>query len=219
MRPGRRAIRLATTAAVRAPSLWRILRRPVEATFDRLAPEWDATRIDANTHAPVRAALAAIDAAGGAPSRVLDVGTGSGAVARAAAARWPDADVLGVDLSHVMIDEARRLAASSNERYEVADASALAFPDGAFDLVTLSNMIPFFDELERVTAAGGFVVVAYSRGSATPIWVPLDRVERELGRRGIETIETLSVPPGLALLARKPEHGNSGRLHSASAAR
>ena len=86
------------------------------------------------------------------PDARARLGTGSGAVARLVAARWPDAEVIGVDVSPRMVAEARRLATSERERYEVADASALPYEDGAFDLVTLNNMIPFFDELARVTA-------------------------------------------------------------------
>ncbi len=57
--------------------------------------------------------------------------------------------------------------------------------DAAFDLVTLNNMIPFFDELARVTAPGGYVAIAYSMGPKTPIWVPLERVRDELAAAGV----------------------------------
>jgi ubiquinone/menaquinone biosynthesis C-methylase UbiE len=129
------------------------------------------------------------------------VATGTGAAARAAAARWPDAEVVGVDLSPGMVDEARARASGERERYDVADASALPFADGQFDLVVLLNAIPFFDELARVTARGGRVVVAFSRGAETPIWVPLDRVRAELERRGFGRFEEPA--PGRTLLAVK----------------
>ena len=133
-------------------------------------------RVDEARLRPIDAALAAVPAT---PARVLDLGTGSGAVARLAAARWPAAQVTGADVSQQMILEARRLAASDREHYQVADASALPFPDGTFDLVALNNMIPFFDELARVVAPGGHVAVAYSLGDRTPIYVPLPRVRAE----------------------------------------
>ena len=66
-------------------------------------------------------------------------------------------------------------------------------------------MIPFFDELVRVTAPGGIVAVAYSRGAQTPIWVPLERVRAELERRGLAHVENFAVGPGLSLLARKDD--------------
>ena len=45
-------------------------------------------------------------------------------------------------------------------------------------------MIPFFDELARVTAPGGHLVLSFSAGPETPIWVPPERLRRELGAHG-----------------------------------
>jgi ubiquinone/menaquinone biosynthesis C-methylase UbiE len=148
----------------------------------------------------LRAALSAIPAE---PSRALDVGTGSGAGARVAASIWPTAEIVGVDLSGAMIDEARRLASTDRERYEVADSSRLPFDDASFDVVFLNNMIPFFDELARVVAAGGHVAVAYGLGERTPIYVPPERLNEELGRRGFTHVADFAEGGGTALLARK----------------
>ena len=101
-----------------------------------------------------------------------------------------------------MIAEARRLG---HEQYQVADASRLPFADASFDLVTLNNMIPFFDELERVTKPGGLVAIAFSMGSRTPIWVPLPKVQASLEQRGFAHVANFAAGPGLALLARKDE--------------
>jgi ubiquinone/menaquinone biosynthesis C-methylase UbiE len=193
---GQRFARLVTSAVVRAPFLWRVLRRPMTRQFDRLAPEWDATRVSRERLAPMIAVLETLEE----PRRALDVGTGSGAVARLLSERWPGAEVIGVDVSPAMVEEARRLG---GERYEVGDAAGLPFDDGSFDLLTLNNMIPFFDELARVTAPGGHVAIAYSRGSQTPIWVPLDRVRAELERRGFLHVADFRAGPGVALLARR----------------
>ena len=193
---GQRFARLVTDVVVRAPFLWRLFRRRMTRNFDALAPEWDATRVSRER---LTAMIAALDATG-APTRALDVGTGTGAVARLIRERWPAADVTGVDVSPGMIAEARRLG---KERYDVGDASALPYEDAAFDLVTLNNMIPFFDELARVVAPGGHAAIAFSLGAATPIWVPLERVRHELEQRGFLHIADFSVDPGVSLLARK----------------
>ena len=79
----------------------------------------------------------------------------------------------------------------------------MPYDDAAFDLVTLNNMIPFFDELARVTAPGGYVAIAYSMGPRTPIWVPLERVRDELQRRGFLHIADFEAGGGVALLARR----------------
>ena len=197
MTRAQRFARLVTDAVVRAPFLWRVFRRAMTRNFDRLAPEWEATRVSRERLAPM---VAALDALPSAPRRALDVGTGSGAVARLLAERWPEADVTGVDVSPGMIAEARRLG---SERYEVADSSKLPYGDGSFDLLTLNNMIPFFDEIARVTAPGGQVAISFSMGAGTPIWVPLDRVRAELERRGFVHVADFSVGNGLSMLAEK----------------
>ncbi len=193
---GQRFARLVTDVVVRAPSLWRLFRGRMTRNFDLLAPEWDSTRVSRER---LTAMIAALDATGP-PTRALDVGTGTGAVARLISERWPDAEVTGVDVSPGMIAEARRLG---NERYDVGDASALPYEAAAFDLVTLNNMIPFFDELARVTAPGGYVAIAYSMGRKTPIWVPLERVRDELQRRGFLHVADFEAGGGVALLARR----------------
>ena len=199
---GQRLVRLATTMTVRAPVLWRLFSRPMRRNFDRLAPEWDGTRTGLDRLQPI---LRAMEAVPDAPARVLDVGTGTGAVARLAAGFWPSAEVVGADSSAGMIEQATRLASTPRERYEVADSSALPYPDGSFDAVLLNNMIPFFDELARATAPGGVVAIAYSLGARPPIWVPLDRDRRELERRGFAHVADFSAGPGVSLLARRDD--------------
>ena len=198
MTVAQRFARLVTNVVVRVPAAWRLFRAPLTRNFDRIAPEWDTTRATPERLVSITAALDALTVV---PARVLDVGTGTGAVARLVGERWPDAEVTGVDASKGMIDEARRLGGRS--RYEVADASALPFADASFDLVTLNNMIPFFDELARVTAVGGHVAVAFALGPQTPIWVPLDRVRRELERRGFTHVADFAAGGGLSLLAAR----------------
>jgi SAM-dependent methyltransferase len=195
---GQRFARLATDVVVRRPALWRVFRRATRRQFDSLAPVWDARR-DPSAFAPVAAALETVPP----PKRVLDLGTGTGSVARLVSARFPAADVVGVDLSERMIDEARAKTDNDHVRYVVADAQRLPFEDGAFDLVTLGNMIPFFDELARVVAPGGHVLFAFSAGPSTPIYVAPARLRAELGRRGFGEIEELAAGRGTGLVARK----------------
>ena len=80
-------------------------------------------------------------------------------------------------------------------------------------------MIPFFDELERVTKPGGLVAIAFSMGDRTPIWVPLPTVRARLEQRGFAHVADFSVRPGLALLARKDEVGIKFRVTETFATR
>ena len=199
---GQRFARLTTDVVTRVPGAWRLFRGRMTAQFDALAPEWDVTRVSPERLVALRAALEAIPSP---PRRVLDVGTGTGAAARTAAELWPDAEIVGVDLSAGMIDEARRLASSERVRFQVGDSSALPFESGSFDVATLNNMIPFFDELARVVAPGGWVAIAYSMGERTPIYVPLERLRAELGQRGFSDFREFSPAQGLSLLAHRGE--------------
>jgi SAM-dependent methyltransferase len=199
---GRKFARLTTNAVVRRPGLWRVFRGLTRRLFDAAAPRWETMRRP-DSFAPFEAGLAAVDAA---PKRVLDLGTGTGAGARLVASRFPAAEVVGADLSERMLAEARRTLPTElagRVRFEVADASSLPYEAAAFDLVTLSNMIPFFDELARVVAPGGQVLFAFSGGAETPIYVPSKRLRKELEPRGFTEFAEFQAGRGNALLARK----------------
>jgi ubiquinone/menaquinone biosynthesis C-methylase UbiE len=199
---GQKFARLSTNAVLRSPSFWRFFRPLVRKQFDAIAGEWDTMR-DPTHLAPYEAALAAVDPA---PASALDLGTGTGQGAFAIARRFPDARVVGVDLAEAMLAEARRKTPAElaeRVRFENGDASALPFPDASFDLVAHANMIPFFDELARVLAPGGEAVFAFSLGPGTPIYVPLERVKRELTSRGFTEFAEFAAGKGTALLARK----------------
>ena len=198
----RRFARVVTDVVLRQPALWRVLRGPMRRQFHRLAPVWDEFR-DPNHLASLEVALAAVDAP---PARALDLGTGTGAAALAIARRFPECDVVGVDLADGMLEKARSKVPpdlAGRVRFQQADAAELPFSDGAFDLVTLANMIPFFDEIARVVAPGGRALFAFSSGPRTPIYVPPETLRGELGERGFGEFADFSAGDGTALLARK----------------
>jgi ubiquinone/menaquinone biosynthesis C-methylase UbiE len=171
--------------------------------FDTLAPRWEDIISDEH-RAPLDAALERVQV----PHRALDLGTGTGVGAFALARRFPNADVVGVDLSGEMVEQARSKTPhefSGRVRFEVADASALPYESGSFDVVTLLNMIPFYDELARVTAPGGAVVLAFASGAATPIYVAPERVRADLSRRGFVQFAEIEAGNGAALVARRAE--------------
>ena len=148
----------------------------------------------------------ALDAADPAPSNALDLGTGTGQGAFAIARRFPHAQVVGVDLAAGMLAEARRkmpAELAERVRFERGDASALPFADASFDVVAHANMIPFFDELERVLVPGGQALFAFSLGPGTPIYVATERLQEELRRRGFTEFASFEAGKGSALLARK----------------
>ena len=89
--------------------------------------------------------------------RILDVGTGTGALVAA----LPRNEVVGIDPSAAFIDHAKQHARG---RFEVGDAQALQFADRSFDhamAMLVVNFIPDHEkaiaEMRRVTRAGGTV--------------------------------------------------------------
>jgi len=96
--------------------------------------------------------------------RVLDVGTGTGALASALEAALGSSEITGVDPSAGFIAYAAQNAKSGRARFEVGDAQKLRFADGSFDhamSMLVINFIPDHDkalaEMRRVTRAGGTV--------------------------------------------------------------
>jgi 2-polyprenyl-3-methyl-5-hydroxy-6-metoxy-1,4-benzoquinol methylase len=104
----------------------------------------------------------------GAKLRILDVGTGSGWLARllrdACRKSGREAEVVALDISEVILNCARRID-SDGIRFVAGDATSLNFPSGTFDFVACSTMLHHLStpdaekalrEIDRV-AAGTWV--------------------------------------------------------------
>lgn len=89
--------------------------------------------------------------------RVLDVATGSGNAALAAARHG--ADVIGIDYVPSLLDHARKRAAAEvvEVTFQEGDAEALPFEDGSFDVVTSVFGAMFAPDQERTAAELGRV--------------------------------------------------------------
>jgi SAM-dependent methyltransferase len=200
----RRFGRLVNDAAVRAPWLWPLLRRPVRRFFDRVAVDWDVRYgADPERTAPLRAAFAAIERA---PRSALEIGTGTGAGAFLVAERFEAVQVLAIDISPGMIEAARRkLAPEERARihFEVADVVALGRQGECFDLVVMFNMPPFFDAVARLVAPGGYVICASARGASTPFYTPEETLRRGFDRRGLRTVVAGEAGDGTYYLAER----------------
>jgi SAM-dependent methyltransferase len=114
-------------------------------------------------------------------TRLLDVGAGRGAVARAALARG--CVVTAVDAAPRMVE----LLASDLPEITVRrmDASRLTFPDGSFDIVTAGCVVDMVDhpaatiaEMRRVLPPGGTVALSV-QGPTRDRWLWLTRLSDE----------------------------------------
>lgn len=140
-----------------------------------------------------------IEAAQVAPGdRVLDVGCGTGVVARDAVARvGPTGRVVGIDLNNAMLTVARRL--STDVEWRQGDAADLPFEDGSFDVVLCQAALMFLPdvpsalrEMGRVGADGGAVgVEVFDALSAQPAYGPfVEAVARHAGPDAVDILGT-----------------------------
>jgi demethylmenaquinone methyltransferase/2-methoxy-6-polyprenyl-1,4-benzoquinol methylase len=114
--------------------------------------------------------------------RVLDVATGTAAVAIGLARAQPARTVVGIDQSAEMLEVGRRrvtlAGATAKVRLQQGDARSLPFDDGAFDALTFTYLLRYVDdppatlrELVRVVKPGG-TVAGLEFGLPQGIWRP-----------------------------------------------
>jgi SAM-dependent methyltransferase len=99
--------------------------------------------------------------------RLLDAGCGPGSITLGMAAAVAPGEVVGLDLSPAMVEQARALATERgvpNVRFDVGDVLALPFPDAGFDAAFESAVLEHVPdparavrELRRVLRPGGVV--------------------------------------------------------------
>lgn len=79
-----------------------------------------------------------IDTIRGQPRRILDLGCGTGSMTIMLKEAFPDAEVIGLDLSPYMLfcAEVKANQANSNIQWQHGNAKQTGFPDASFDLVT-----------------------------------------------------------------------------------
>jgi ubiquinone/menaquinone biosynthesis C-methylase UbiE len=131
----------------------------VYATIDGLGPQevaplaraMELRAADPVQRGFVQAYLADLPLPNGA--RVLEVGCGTGAIARVLADDPRIREVLGVDPSGPLLARARELSTGRrNLRFEEGDGRALPLPDAAFDAVVLHTVLSHVPQPERVLA-------------------------------------------------------------------
>lgn len=135
--------------------------------------------------------------------RVLDVGTGTGIVARLTAPNvGPTGSVAGLDASPAMLSVARVMAAREGLTidWDEGQAEALPYPDERFDLVLSQFALMFFTdraaalaEMRRVLIPGGRVALSVFQGiDRHPFYQVLDdAIERHLGMSAVGEIFAL----------------------------
>lgn len=114
------------------------------------------------------------------PGRILDVATGTGDLAIAAAALEPE-KITGIDIAEQMLEMGRKKITAQNLssiiELQRGDSEALPFADNSFDAVTCAYGVRNFEHLEaglkemsRVMRPGGkLAVLEFSRPKSFPV--------------------------------------------------
>src|SRR5699024_9890108 len=105
--------------------------------FDRIADRYDLMNLVKTWGQEPRFIRDTVSAAklGQAPT-VLDIATGTGDLACAAARQRYGAYAYGLDISNEMLEVARRRPGGENISWQVGDAMALPYDDDTFDALT-----------------------------------------------------------------------------------
>jgi trans-aconitate 2-methyltransferase len=133
------------------------------ASSPECAHEWDADlflRFETERAWPARDLIAKIDAA---PRRVFDLGCGPGTSTRLLAERFPESEIVGVDSSERMLEEARRrlprvaFVREDIARWRPDEAPDLIFADSALQWVAEHEAL--FPRLMGELARGGTLAI------------------------------------------------------------
>ena len=192
---------------------------PSAAVFDRWSATYDRPGLQLFTYRPIHdAVLARID--GLEPSMVVDLGCGTGQLTQRLIRGFPDANIVGVDLSDGMLTEAAvrlRQVGGDDQPLVRADALQLPFAASSLDLVVCTESFHWYPdqaaalaELARVLNPGGRLLIASiatvtgagdrllrgatSAGGRTIRELPPHRMRKLLDRSGFEVISQHRVP-------------------------
>jgi malonyl-CoA O-methyltransferase len=141
--------------------------RQIRRAFGRAATDYAATAV---LQREVESRLLErLDDVQTAPQRILDIGCGPGRASLALKQRWPQAQVLALDLALPMLREAKKQIGWWRPRFARvnADASALPLPDACVELIFsnlciqwVADLPGLFAEWRRVLAPGGLLLLS-----------------------------------------------------------
>ena len=120
-------------------------KQKIAATFNDVAARYDSNRFFALSAAKLVSFLAVGDT-----KRMLDLSTGTGAVAIAAARKNGAMEIEAVDISRAMLEEAKQKAKALQVRnitFRQSDVENLGYEPSSFDIVTCGYGIFFYPDM------------------------------------------------------------------------
>jgi len=147
------------------PDVYSIITELDDTTLERVATAMESSAADPQHRVMVSAYLSDLDVAESA--RVVEVGCGTGAIARIITSLIRVLEYVGTDPSPQLVERARELATGvSGLRFEQADGASLPFADASFDLAIVHRVLSHvpdphrvLQEAVRVVREGGLVAV------------------------------------------------------------
>lgn len=131
----------------------------VEQMFDSIAPAYDFMNSIMSLGQHTRWRNKALKLAGEmlthTPEKILDIATGTGDVAFALHKRYPNARIVGIDLSEGMLKIARKKLSSKDPytkrlmSFRQADSLKMDFEDDEFDMITVAYGVRNFENLHQ----------------------------------------------------------------------
>lgn len=125
------------------------------------------------------------------PARVLETAAGTGVVTQALRQALPEAEIVATDLNAPMLEEAEQRIGSGSARFQQADALALPFEDGGFDLVVCQFGVMFFPD----KVAGNLEAHRVLRDGGSYILVIWNRIDENLATKVVGSVVADLFPP------------------------
>lgn len=133
------------------PDVYATIEHAAESVQERLADVLELRAADPQQRAMLEDYLKDLPVPAGA--RILEIGCGTGAVARTLASRLDASEVVGLDPGSVFIEQARRRAEGNGRlTFVTGDGRDLPFDDGSFDAVVCHTALCHIPAPEQVLA-------------------------------------------------------------------
>jgi ubiquinone/menaquinone biosynthesis C-methylase UbiE len=183
----------------------------VSLLFKLWSPIYDRPIFQRTFYRKVHAKLLAqVIELGGTPRRVVDLGCGTAQLTVDLKERWPDALVVGADLSDAMLGEARARLGAAAPPLVQANVYALPFATDSLDLITSSISYHWYTEprraleqIHRVLRPGGHFALATISSVVATRRLPrmrlttLDQTRADFAAAGLRVISTQRMFPTL----------------------
>lgn len=150
------------------------IKKNIERIFDDISSGYDENKFFAISASRMAELVPSLES-----MNILDVSTGTGAVAIEVARKNGHAKVEGIDLSSGMLKQARSKAQKEglvNITFKQCDVDDISYGDGVFDVVTCGYSLAFFPDMEasyqaickKIKPGGLFVFSSFTKEAFNP---------------------------------------------------